>query len=385
MINTISAPPRVVGRRVLALLTTMAIALVLTGMGATSAQAATSTPAIVAGSPTTNPFTHFTEYNGLLYFSAVNGAVNSLYSYDGVNPAVLIAGSIQDPNYLVVTNGRLFFGGYNGTTTAMYSYDSTTALAPIAITGSPSQAGRLFVSGGLIYFSAFDNISMSVRAFIYNPLTPLSAPVLMPGSPVGTFEFTVYSSVLYFGGYSGVNNLIYRYNPATPATPAAVISGSPPSPGSFTVYGGLLYFGGSNGTSTVLYSYDGIAFAQVAGSPTGTSGFTVYDGNLYFSANNGTSYVLYRYDGTTLTEIVGSPLYPSALSVYAGKLYFSGDPSIEAAAPRMWVLATLANPAVLAATGLNTALPLGLASAILLAGGLALAVVRRRALPTQRA
>ena len=173
MISTISAQPIVVGRRLLALLTTLAIALVLSGMGATSAHAATSTPAIVAGSPTTNAFTQFTEYNGLLYFSAVNGAVNSLYSYDGVNPPVLIAGTVTEPNALVVTNGLLFFAGGTGVSNAMYSYDSTTPLvAPIAINGSPTQPGRLYVSGGLIYFNAFDIISGTTRAFIYNPLTP---------------------------------------------------------------------------------------------------------------------------------------------------------------------------------------------------------------------
>ena len=112
----------------------------------------------------------------------------------------------------------------------------------------------------------------------------------------------------------------------------------------------------------------------LSGSPINVYGFAEYDGLLYLGGrvSAGSPIVLHSFDGANFTEIVGSPIFPSDFKVYAGSLYFSGiDASGVPTTPRMWVLSPAAVP-VLAATGTDTSVALGLGVLALTAGLLVL-------------
>jgi len=144
----------------------------------------------------------------------------------------------------------------------------------------------------------------------------------------------------------------------------------------------LFYFSEDDGSDEFLYSWDGTNFTKIVGgsgsapTPDDPYSFVVYNGVLYFSGDGVASDTLHSWDGSIFTAYGAPPFDMIYTLVYEGVLYFNAEsPSGQDTIENLW---SLRPAAVLADTGVDASIPLGLAGTTLIAGALALLVARRR-------
>jgi ELWxxDGT repeat protein len=258
---------------------------------------------IYPGSSTSNT-SDFVEYNGGVYFYALNTSQNSLYMYN---------------------NSGLFLKE------RIYSYDKT-------------------LYDGKIYFMG-NNETYGNEVYVYNGTSiSLVADMRVGGD---FFEylpfFTEYNNDLYMVGNNGTSgDELFKFNGTTISLAADLNPGSGSSIDIyrnkiFYVFENQLLFVANNGTSgNELYSYNGSDVSLVADMNSGAGGFLNgdlsqtydYDGNLYmvgYTSTNGSE--LYVYNGTTISLVadvnpgVGSGFTGSSFSMYPYKneLLFIAD------------------------------------------------------------
>jgi len=262
----------------------------------------------------------------------------------------------------------------------LFRYDGTAA--PALVAGSPSSPGKFTEFNDRLYFTGVSGGFSSI--YSYDGVNP---PVAVPGGPEFPYDYTVFGSALYFTARdpgSGGAYRLFRYDGASAPVP---VPGSPGSPNGLTVYAGALHFSGDDGTAYRLYRYDGVnPPAAVPGSPVTPSDLSgdivEFDGALYFRAGATAGGGLVRYEdaGNVFEQYGTPPLDPASLVVHGDDLYFATADT--AGDSRLWALSRV--PVVVPAapelppTGAERG-PLALAGATVVALGVGLLVVRRRA------
>jgi ELWxxDGT repeat protein len=206
----------------------------------------------------------FIEYNGRLYFNAVNQQLWRLNTAGDGAEQVSSIGEGLSPESPVVFGGALYFRGYEPATgLELYRYDGTTTTRVTDIAAGPAfgSPSGMTVFGDKIYFSADE----------------------------GTHGLELWS-------YSELDGAQLVYNINQNAPPAG---GEDPehhaNPSDFLVFDGRLYFGADDGVhGRELWCYDGAGEPElVADIYPGQYGSDVrelieFQGRLFFSANNGT-------------------------------------------------------------------------------------------------
>jgi len=386
-------------------MTTLLVAgLALVGAAPANA-AAGDPPAPVSGAPSSP--SGFTEWNGLLYFSAVaeGDVYSSLFSYDGTTFTQILSSPVG-PTQLHAFGDELIFEAIPDINAlpsyiyALYSYDGTTITQVPGAFESPND----FVTvGDTVYFQA--SVAGSLQLWQYDG----TATAAVAGGAVAPTRLSEFGGKVYFEGGVDPFRVLYSYDPATPATPAAPVAGSPigadevvaydgtgylgtgsglyrfdgttftpvdtpaDAVGGLTVFDGALYFTGyAGGFGAVYYYRDGVTTA-VAGTVTETGSYVDYKGVLYFLGFSGGQPVLVGIANGVATAVPGSPPYPFEMTVFQGKLYFQADGADGF--PAMYVYE---GPGpMLAPTGVDAAAIVMLALALLGAGAVVL-VARRR-------
>ena len=280
----------------------------------------------------------FVEYNGEIYFRAMNQYQEELYKSNGLVGNIQMVKNINGgassvPKPLFVFNNLLFF---KATTTAegeeLWVTDGTESgtimlkdiwlgNASSQVFETPSPLNQYFIKNGELYFTARDQPA----AFSLWKTDGTPTGTVKVFDPIGFVfgdNFTEFNGKWYFTGKNtdGMNpelyvtdgteagtNLFAEINPSTSNTLAA---GS--NPRHFQVYDGYLYFAADNGTiGEELYRTDGITVELVAdifpnnlnpafGKSSSPNGFYIYNNDLYFSAN--------LYD-VGLNQILGRELF----------------------------------------------------------------------------
>jgi len=160
---------------------------------------------------------------------------------------------------------------------------------------------------------------------------------IVPGSPGNSSDFVEWNGLVYFSGFNGANEVLYRFDGTTSTQ---VLGGGDPRPsnvGNLAVYDNKVFFVGDGSSGNfVLYSWDGSVFDEVdpgVGDPTpiNVSDLAIYNGKLFFSAISAIENVLYSWDGSVFDEVGPgpgpdpAPINVSDLAVYDNKLYFAGS------------------------------------------------------------
>lgn len=406
------------GRRVVSGFAAVALAF---GMAALGASAASAAPAVdiapVPGSPLFPG--EKIEYNGVLYFVAEDESANAvLYSLNGSTITEVTGGdpAPTDVQLGPVFGDKLYFSGFNGTERYVYTWDGTTIEE---VPGSPIGGSDFVIFGGELLFVGWNGSEFVWFSWDGVAFTELSSgfALLQPYDPV------VYDGTLYFIGYNGTTYVLFSWDGTTFEE---VSGGGDPAPtevGTPYVHDGVLYLTAYDGVDEILYTWDGTDFTDLSGvAPLYPSRFFTFGADLYFRADDGTDNFLFRFDGTTYTKVVGAaggvpaPDDPEHFVVYNGVIYFNADgegpssntlfswdgtaftgypaPPFDMEDPIVYngVLYFSAEPTdtdedvevlyslrasapapELAATGVELALPLGLAGAAVIAGVAAIA------------
>ncbi len=271
----------------------------------------------------------YTEYNGLLYFAASNGAVNSreIWVSDGttagtnmlldINPGTGAA----SPKDLIVYNNKLYFTADDGTNgRELWVSDGTVAgtqrmngINPIA--GDLANPENLIVFNNALYFTA-THPTLGTEIFKLGGTTITNLKNIASGNVNGNpSNLFVSSGRLYFSADDNINGIELWSSTGFSATTSMVknINTSPSSPDSnpigFEEYNGRVYFSATDGTNGVeLWVTDGTNAGTTMVSninPSGDSNPTdlIMSNNLlFFSANNGSAGVeLWKYQDPALS------------------------------------------------------------------------------------
>ena len=304
-----------------------------------------------------------TAYDGVLYFSAIDGETGrELWQYDGstarlvknintnefTGPGHYRRGGkpSSNPKNLTGYQGTLYFAaskvpseegnqkvkgeklwGYDGTTVRFVkNLDNPTELTvyndALYLVASSGEKGRglwkydgsrfrfvkamsglkdLVVYEEDLYFSALDRESELWKILSYDG----SSVSLVKKYAGGSIESmgTVYDGALYYVANDGeTGDEIWSYDGSSVSQLKDLNPGSGSSyPGPLTVYDDMLYFLAADGETAGLWKYNGSTVSMVTDASL-TGFLTVYDGALYFPRNNGKSGTeLYRYDGSTVS------------------------------------------------------------------------------------
>ena len=280
----------------------------------------------------------FVEYNGEIYFRAINQYQEELYKSNGLVGNIQMVKNINGgassvPKPLFVFNNLLFF---KATTTAegeeLWVSDGTELgtiiLKDIWVGSASSQVfattnplNQYFIKNGELYFTARDQ-SAAFSLWKTDGTPTGTVKVFDPVGFVFGDNFTEFNGKWYFTGRNtdamnpelyvtdgteAGTNLFAEINPNTSNTLSA---GS--NPRHFQVYDGYLYFAADNGTiGEELYRTDGTTVELVAdifpnnlnsafGKSSSPNGFYIFNNDLYFSAN--------VYD-VGLNQILGRELF----------------------------------------------------------------------------
>lgn len=393
-----------IARRIPRALAALALAFGAIAVTAAPAAADVTDPVLVPGAPETTY--RAVAYKGELYVAAPDGAdIGFFHVADGTSTRI---GTVDEPRNFVEYGGILYFSGDNGSETVLYSFDGTN-LAPVA--GSPTDLFYLSVYDGELIMTG-DNALNERAVFTFDGVLPpffeeFDIPVnTTSASFVAEYDGVMYLSILEPGTFA-----LYEFD----GTAVTAVPGYPEFARAAVVFDGLLYMEAES-VPTVLYSYDGTDFVELTGVPDDSRGLYVHDGRLYLSI--GPDGVLGTLEGGTATPLPGAPEDAFNLASFDGDLFFSagpegvltrfdgaafqtfpgvyslndgfsviGDTAYFTAADEpgmedshLWSLTVAPDPA-LAATGTSPVVPLGIAAALLAAGGFAL-VWRRRAAST---
>jgi len=258
----------------------------------------------------------FTLFDGKLFFRGTDFADpktgTELWKISGSSAPVLIdlvsGAGHSGPKEFVEYNGSLYFNAINQ---ELWKLNAAANGATQATNIANGQWGaspeHTVVFQNDIYFSAYEPVK-GRELWRYNNGTPsMMVADIYPGGPglSGNPSFmTVYKNAIYFVADDGVHGAeLWRHDGTDTEMVANINENDPPTGGEdpehhawpmdFFVFDDTLYFAADDGVhGRELWSCDGTNVSLVAdiypgqyGSSVG--GFAVYDGQLYFSANNG--------------------------------------------------------------------------------------------------
>lgn len=252
----------------------------------------------------------FTEYNGLVYFTATNGTSGfELWRTDGTEEGTFIVTEITpgnnttpqtEPQHLTVAGGQLFF----------------TLNRDLWATDGTANGTRL------VKANCFDYGTVGVTEF----------------------SFIAYNNKLYFTGHDPAANNELWTSDGTEAGTLRVADLAPGTasllPGQYVIMGGQLFFltvtglwrsDGTTAGTALVKSFTVISRSSNWGKPT----LFVHEQALYFSATLGSSnnYELWKSDGTEAGTVMvrdinpgaSASSFPDAFTSYNGLLYFSAQ------------------------------------------------------------
>ena len=183
--------------------------------------------------------------------------------------------------------------------------------------------------------------------------------------------YTDFDGLTYLTGDDGADFTLHSFNGTTLST----VAGAPTGIYALLEFDGVLYIGaGNGGVSSGLWTYDGVnPPAPVSGSPAFALPQVGLDGTLYLTSFEDDGVFAYSWDGTTFTRIATPPIEPSTIFTWDGRIYLVSGEEDDG---NLYVLADVP---VLAATGIDASLWLGLGGALVAAGALAFGLARIRA------
>lgn len=300
---------------------------------------------------------YFTEYNGKLYFKAlnINTTGNELWESDGTQSGTKLFMDIRtgtsscSPIELNVWNNKLYFVG---------AYDATGGQEPWVTDGTvagtnlvsninqttSSSAKEFTPMGGKLYFTANDGLrGRELWATDGTQAgTSMVKDIFNGANSSNPNSLTVYNGKLYFVAIDNVNGFELWESDGTLQGTKMVKDintngGGVSQSGDLVVYNNKLYFSAAtNGTDFQLWQTDGTQLGtQILKTinPTGTSNpnsFVLFDNKMFFMANDGVNgFELWSTDGTNLGTIRISNINPSGSSspqnfmVYNSRLYFA--------------------------------------------------------------
>lgn len=316
----------------------------------TPAYAAVGTTELIAnigaGAVGGDPY-EITEFNGLLYFGADDGAGYELFVSDGsvgsatnlnLNPS---GGS--DPYNLTVIGNSLYFGAYDDVH-GNELWSITGAGAPTRLTDLEPGVGSsdptdLIAFDGDIYFRAFTNVT-GQSMFRLSGGVAAQYPM---GGVQSPDEFYVYNGFMYLGAFGGGDYELYRIDGTNPPVP--FFESNPAGfgfPHNLVEAGGWLYFISNDGAhgpyNYELYATDGTTTNKLTTDLEDDNGYQYYEvfnDTLYFSAGNA---AIGRELGHSTAGAVptffdinpgANPSSPEGFTAYNGSLYFGADNGVN--------------------------------------------------------
>lgn len=294
-----------------------------------------------------------TVVNNKLYFSSSQPSTNFLWAYDGINIDTVHADISSIRNILIHQNKLLFQGYYPYNIDGVidwgwgsFIYDGI--LEPQLIgkeritTDASSEVKNLTVYNGMLYFSAFDELT-ETKLWRFNGLSedPNSIKKVQNSYVSYPENLTVIKDQLYFSGQiDDQNSFIWQYDGLNrPSSFSKPYNQGVNALNSFCEYQDQLFFASSNYNINdyELWSIDGDQFTAITEDSILYPQYSprellVYKGDLYFVLND---YIhgeeIWKYDGQNLTCITDvSPSFSSSsnpsildLIVFKDKLYFN--------------------------------------------------------------
>ncbi|MEM6841198.1 MAG: T9SS type A sorting domain-containing protein [Bacteroidota bacterium] len=263
------------------------------------------------------------------------------------------SGRLKFPSEFTEFQGSLYFSAIDDSGVddirVLWQYRPGTGATVIFQPGQDEKLGNLFIYQNRLYFSIVIHargIGYFSQIWSYHP----STGAVLEVDYFRTF-FTlpiVYDDTLYFQGSKSVtNSKLWRYHPSVGAKMVNGIGGTYyldrptwPDSTSLVIYQGSLYFGAHGYGGYQIYRYSSSTgtveqATQLRGGdnhprePEVPHSLTVVNDTLYFSAydENYNYNVLHRYHPTKGAEVVSDPrsgkvlIYPKYITYYQGSLY----------------------------------------------------------------
>ena len=339
----------------------------------------------------------FTLYNGDIYFQAYSGVTGqSLFRLSGGTVSAYPMGAVQAPDDFFVYNGLLYFSASVGSNIQLFRIDGTNPPS-MFFDSNPTGFGnphRFAIAGGILYFLSNDGANNPSYNYELYATDGVAVPTQLTtdlSDNNGYQYYAVYNDTLYFSaGNASVGRELGHTTSGTVPTYFDIFPGATGSfSEGFTAYNGSLYFTATtSATGFEMFSVTGAGAPTLRADLAAGAGnsfpydFVVSNGRLAFAAaSDGTNWQLWSFDGTTANQesaIVSADADVFGLTVMGNYVYYSAESTANGY--EVWrtrIAAAAAAAPGLANGGAESAIPAGIAAALLLAG-LALTLLRRR-------
>lgn len=359
-------------------------------------------------------------FRDVMYLLGTAQSVPGFWRYDGTTFSE-VEGAPEDPYNLVVAEDAIYFyisngpgvstiGSFDGTTFAEYPVESVSGITPMPgggvvfaggegstygltflkagvftqAVGGPNHIGSINFANGDLFLVGGDLESRRVYRYAGSTFTEIA----------GDYQYPNYiqaaGSELFFSGYP---DGLFRV--AAGAPEATYVNGSrlPLHSLVTTFEGGVYYAGASAESAAQLFEIVDGAATAVSGAPEFSQRVWGLGDSLYIGANPegmspGVGTKLFVYDGATFSAVPGVARSPFAFMELNSVDYFLAQVDGRTNAFGSWpslfrvgldptVQPPQAAPA-LAATGADASIPLVFATLLLVGGGVAVGLRRRR-------
>jgi LPXTG-motif cell wall-anchored protein len=290
-------------------------------------------------------------YNGLLYFTANDGAGRELFVSTGsigsaTNLNINPLGS-SDPFNFIVFNSKLYFVADDGVSGfEMWVVDGSNPAALVVdleVGAGSSGPGDFTIFGAQLYFSAqVSGVGNELFSMSTSEIVTLVANIWPGASGSNPSDFYAYNGFLYFSAASDPvsNTELWRTDGASTTLYADLNPGGMSSPHYFSTAGGRLYFIANDGIGGPPYNYelwttDGLTpplqLTTDLANINGYQYFTVFNDTLFFSGGNAAvGQELGRTTGgsvPTFLDINPGPTgsSPQDFTAFNGQLWLTAD------------------------------------------------------------